>query len=454
MDLPDYEKIFKTFLYPLYETSIRKRKTFSYNLEYEKNQWRTTKEIEEIQWRKLKKLLAHCYENVPFYRERMETQGIEPRDVKNKSDYVLLPILTKEDIKENYQDLIAANYRQLTRTKTTGGSTGVPMRFEFDPESDQRRNAVMWRGYRWAGIELGRRSLYLWGGVLDERGIFRNLKNKYYNLFLRRKIVDSFVLSDKTTKKMIDEINRYQPLNIVGYVASLMLVAKYIDNQNCSVHKPLSIISAAETLHEFQREYLEKVFDCPIYNTYGCREFMLIAGECEKRKGLHINSDHLLVETIDENGVNITERPGRVVITDLHNYGMPFIRYLNGDIAEINDKKCCCGRGLPMMASVNGRELDIINTPDGRSIPGEFFPHLMKEVASVDEFQVIQQELEIIKILIVSKKGLSEKEKIFLKENVQKALGQEVEVYYEYTDSIPRTNTGKLRVTLSYVNKH
>ena len=454
MELPDYEKIFKTFLYPLYETGIRRRKTFSYDREYEENQWLEKDEIERIQWEKLKELLIHCYENVPFYRERMKKHSIEPGDIRTQYDYALLPLLTKQDIKENYQDLIAINYKQLTRTKTTGGSTGMPMRFEFNAESDQRRNAVMWRGYRWSGIELGRKSLYLWGGAVDERGMFRKIKERYYNLILRRKIIDSFVLSDKTTEKMIEEINCYKPNNIIGYVASLMLVAKYIENKKCAVYKPVSIVAAAETLHEFQREYLEKVFECPVFNTYGCREFMLIAAECEKQKGLHVNSDHLIVETVDENGTSVIGRPGRVVITDLHNYGMPFIRYLNGDIAELNNRKCSCGRGLQMMSSVNGRELDIIRTPDGRAVPGEYFPHLMKEIASVDEFQVIQHDLETIDIFIVSKTGIAAEEERFMRRKVLEALGEEITVHYQYTESIPRTDTGKLRVTLSNVDRH
>lgn len=449
-----YEKIFRGFLYPLYETKIRKRSTFRYNQEYENNQWKSKDEIENLQWYKIKSLLKHSYENVSYYKKKMSELGIEPGDIKTKEEYSSLPLLTKKDIQENYNALIAKNFKNKTRTKKTGGSTGIPMQFEFNAESDQRRNAVMWRGYRWAGSDIGRKSLYLWGRSIEHGGVHKIVKDKYYNIFLRRKILDSFMLSKETMKTFITEINSYKPVNIIGYVASLMTIAKYIENESCMVHRPKSIISAAETLHEFQREYLEKVFDCPVFNTYGCREFMLIAGECEKRNGLHINSDHLFVETVDDQGKNVKDRPGRVVVTDLHNYGMPFMRYLNGDIAETNGNTCDCGRGLPMLASVKGREMDTINTPDGRVVPGEFFPHLIKEVSSVYEFQVRQYKLDEIKIIIVPKGQINRSDENYLKKKILDTLGKRVKIEFEYVDKIPRTETGKLRVTLSCLQKY
>ena len=413
MIITKYEDVFRNILYPLYETTIRRRKTFEYYKEYERNQWRTLGEINEIQFRKLKKLLDHCNKNVPFYIKKWKKIGFSPNDIKSLDDYLEVPILNKETINHHYDELIAKNYVNKTRSKTTGGSTGRPLRFEFDYESDQRRNAVMWRGYKWAGAVMGRKSLYLWGTSIVDEGIGKILKEKCHNFFLRRKILNCFVLSIWNIQEYINKINRYRPVNLIGYVSPLMVVGKFIKDESVEVVKIRSVLTGAETLHEFQRDLMEEVFGCPVYNTYGCREFMLVASECEERQGLHINADHLLVETVDRQNKEVFGKTGNVVITDLHNYGMPFIRYMNGDLAELSDKVCSCGRGLPMMTSIQGRELDIIRTPDGRIVPGEFFPHLMKEVAAVQEFQVVQLKLDEIKIYLVPKCGLPETDEKF-----------------------------------------
>ena len=163
------------------------------------------------------------------------------------------------------------------------------------------------------------------------------------------------------------------------------------------------VICAAEKVLPFQREVMERVFGCPVFNTYGSREFMLIASECEKHEGLHVNVENLIVEIVKEDGTYAREgETGRIIITDLHNYGMPFIRYEIGDLAVFTERRCSCGRGLPIIEDVVGRSLDMIKTPEGKIVPGEFFPHLMKEFKEILKFQVIQETLENLRIRMVT----------------------------------------------------
>lgn len=454
MEVLDYEKLFKNNLYPFYESTLRNRSTFLYSEEYEENQWKSLDELKQIQWKKLKALIKHSYKNVSYYRNQWDKLDINPKDIRSMSDYKKLPLLNKKDIQDNYQNLIARNFINRTRTKRTGGSTGIPMSFEFNDESDQRRSAVMWRGYRWAGADLGRKCIYLWGVPLGNDGIFSHLKFECFNFFLRRKILNSFNLSTENIDSFVQKINLYKPINIVAYVAPLMIIAKYTKDNGINIEQPKSIITGAEALYDFQRTLLEDVFKCPVYNTYGCREFMLISSECEKQNGLHINIDHLAAETIDKQGGEINGKPGKLVITDLHNYGMPLIRYVNGDIAELNDSRCSCGRGLPMMSSIQGRELDIIRTHDGRTIPGEFFPHLFKEAESVHEFQVLQTKPDELKIYLVARNGLSDSDRKFLLEKMRDTLGEQVKIRFKFIDRIPRTRSGKLRLTGRIVQGH
>jgi len=247
-----------------------------------------------------------------------------------------------------------------------------------------------------------------------------------------------------------DAIDRYRPEILVSYVGPLFRLAQWLLATGRKVFKPQAIIGAAEALHEFQREIIQQAFGCPAFNTYGCREFMLIAAECEQRHGLHINADHLLVELRKpENEITTASPTGEVVITDLFNYGMPFIRYVNGDMATASHERCSCGRGLPLLERVDGRVLDAIRTPDGHILPGEFFPHMLKEVRGVERFQLVQRQLDRLDLSIVRGEGFDDDSLHFIRREIGKVLGDSVAVHCHFVDDIPLTRSGKLRVTVS-----
>ena len=203
-------------------------------------------------------------------------------------------------------------------------------------------------------------------------------------------MLNSFRMRETSLADYANAIDRYRPEIVVAYVDPLVRLAEWMLANGHRPHRPCAILTGAEALSAAQREVLERVFHAPVYNTYGCREFMLIASECERRDGLHVNADQLLLETVAADADGDTD----VVITDLHNYGMPFMRYRNGDLATADTRRCECGRGLPMLKRVEGRTLDALHSRDGHRLPGEFFPHLMKEFEGVVRFQVVQHSLD------------------------------------------------------------
>ncbi len=160
-------------------------------------------------------------------------------------------------------------------------------------------------------------------------------------------MLNSFAMNANNMHEYVDDINRYRPKALVSYVNPLYELAKYIIDNKLSVFSPKTILTGAEPLHDFQREVIEKAFNCNVYNTFGCREFMLMSAECREHKNLHINIDHLVVETVSEDGLAITGESGDLVVTDLYNYGMPLIRYLNGDRATLVNSSCGCNNPLP-----------------------------------------------------------------------------------------------------------
>ncbi|MEO5561252.1 MAG: phenylacetate--CoA ligase family protein [Dokdonella sp.] len=439
-----YETLFRRMLFPVYESVLRRRKTLAYLDEYERSQWLAPEQIAALQWQKLKALLEHCYREIPYYQRTWKALGLTPADIRSVADYDRLPVLTKSDIRLNFADLIAPSLRQRLLYKATGGSTGEPLRFGYTRESNERRNAVMWRGYAWAGARMGRRSLYVWGGAVGHPDRMQLLKDRLFHAAFGRRMLDSFLMSESNMSAYADAIDAYRPEIIVGYVGPLVSLAQWLLANGRRTHTPQAILGAAESLFEHQRDVIQQAFGAPAFNTYGCREFMLIAAECEHREGLHINADHLLVEA----GIAGATESADVVITDLHNYGMPFIRYVNGDLATSSARVCACGRGLPLLERVEGRRLDAIRTRSGQMLPGEFFPHVFKDVVGLSRFQVVQRSLDHLDISMVRGPGFDTASLDYARAEIRNVLGDAIELRMHFVDEIPSGANGKFRVTL------
>lgn len=442
-----YAQFLQRILMPFYEAIKGKNLLQNIN-EYQQHLTWTPEQLKAHQWRELKKLLEHAFDQTTFYPELWAKAGIHSvDDIQNMEDFEKLPLVTKDDISKHYQTLIAANYSNNIK-KATGGSTGQPFRFELNTDSNTRREAIMWRGYGWLGAGLGQKTLYLWGADIGQPTKLKALKNNLYHAFYNRKMLNSFAMNTSNMHTYVKDINNYRPTALVSYVNPLYELARFIIEQKASVFSPKSILTGAEPLHEFQREVIEKAFNCEVYDTFGCREFMLMSAECQENKNLHINSDHLVVETVDDTGQSITGESGDLVVTDLYNYGMPLIRYVNGDRATLINEPCGCDNPLPIMSSIDGRKLDIIKTSSGKSIPGELFPHLFKEFKGIDKFQVRQSEISSLKILLITNKHFSNQNKLDIAKEINKYAENELELVFQLVDEIPLTVSGKHRVTI------
>jgi phenylacetate-CoA ligase len=445
-----YTNLYQSIIFPFYSKYIKKSKVFEeFTAAKQRLDW-SKEQLDSFQWMRLEKLLIHCWNNVPFYKKHWQQAGIKDiSDIKNLQDFFKLPILTKQDVSDNYDELIPELFKGKNIKKATGGSTGQPFKFELDESSNDARQAIMWRGYGWLHAGLGEKSLFLWGDNVGKISKIRKIKEALYHRFYHRRMVSTFDMNIEHMDKYTKEINQYKPETIVSYVNPLYELAKYINKKQVKVHSPISLLTGAEPLYEYQRQEIEQAFQSKVYNTYGCREFMLIAAECEKQSGLHINIDHLVVETVNDNKANITGEAGDIVITDLMNYGMPLIRYVNGDRATISNSPCCCGNPLPMIEKINGRKLDVIKTKSGQMIPGELFPHLFKEFPGLTKFQVKQSNIDNLDIFLVANELFSAEDKQAITLEINKYSKQELTLNFHMVNDIPLTSSGKYRVTIS-----
>lgn len=443
-----YGRLYRHLWLPIFDGVLKGRKTLSHWHALEESQWWPRERLEEFQFLALRRLLDHASETVPYYSREWNALELHPRQLRTLSDLQEWPRIHRETILEHRLEMRTRLPCQLI-SKSTGGSSGTPLHFDLDTGSNDRRTAQMYRGYGWAGGAPGTKQLHVWGAPLSTVPSWKRIKMRLHQWLDRKQILNCF---DFTPDKLAGHLrtwNRYRPEVVVAYTNPLYEFARDLEDRGLVPFSPQSIIVGAEKLHDHQRSTLERVFHTKVFETYGSREFMLIGAECEYHSGLHLSLENLYVEILDDEGrPTPAGEEGNVVITDLFNYGMPFIRYVNGDRAVAGWEMCRCGRGLPLLKKVTGRQLDILQTPDGRRVPGEFFPHLVKDYPAIRRFQVIQDRIETITVQIVAPDWTPELETRFLAE-VREGVGHDVRIELRRVSDIPLTAMGKLKVVVN-----
>ncbi|MDB5322679.1 MAG: CapK related-protein [Phycisphaerales bacterium] len=445
--------VHRHLLLPAFESGLKRRKTLRYWAELERTQWLSARELADRQLDALRGLLSHAFRNCPYYRSEWLRRGLDPAKVQSAADFSRWPVIDRETIRANRFEMRSRGAGLGLISKSTGGSSGVPLHFDLDHRSNDRRMASWHRGYAWAGAGPGTRQLYLWGAPLRARRPLKRCKDRLYDWLYRKRVFSSFDMSREREDAFVRELNATRPDAIVAYTNPLYELARSLIKRGVRVYSPKSIVVGAEKLHGFQREMIERAFGAPVFETYGSREFMLIGAECDRHTGLHLTQENMRVEVLDDDGwPTAPGAEGNVVITDLYNYGMPFIRYANGDRAIASGAgMCACGRGLALLKQVTGRRLDMLRTPDGRRIAGEFFPHLMKDFAAVARFQVVQERIDRVELRVVLMSPLGPAERRHLEGRVRDTLGPAIRFNLTEVTEIPLTAAGKLRVVISHV---
>jgi phenylacetate-CoA ligase len=435
--------------------SLKGRSTFKYLQEFERNQWLPKKELEHIQWVKLQSLLDYAYRNVPFYKKAFNDIKLRPKDIKTKDDFKKIPILTKEDIDINCSEMTSRVYNKKDFVKnSTGGSTGRNLNFFVDGRRAHIKEIVTIRGNRWAGLDIGEKHAFLWGSPFDisfQNKLKNKIINKLYGLDL---FLSSYDLSEGNMLSYTKKLQVHKPKVIIGYPSSLYFFAKFIKDRKIEGFGTKSIISSAEVLYEYQRELIESVFQCKVFNRYGSREFGNIAHECPEHSGMHINIDHVYIECLTENGKAANPgETGELIITDLDNYAMPFIRYRIGDTGVLSERNCSCGRGLPLFEEVGGRTFDIIVGANGQNLGGTFWTLFLRTaIEGIQQFQVVQESEKKIIIKIVVNESFKSKNIDVLTKKIHQYCGEDMQITLEVVDKIPLTKSGKFRFVISKVS--
>ena len=417
----------------------------------ERTQWLSRKSIEELQYKALRAILKHACDTVPFYNRQFKKIGIKPEDIKNIQQLVKLPKITKDEIRTNLPSFMSTSVpRRRLEYSMTGGSTGEPLRFFKDKRTISWSNAAVNRNYRWAGLDFGDKYISLWGSPFDI-SLSRKLSGFMKNLLERHRILSSSEMSEKSMAQYVEIIRKFKPKVIKGYASALVWFAGYLKQRGISDLNVHSIISTAEKLFEPDRKLVEEQFNCEVYDTYGSREFAILAGECPEHSGYHISAETALVEFTRDNEIVSAGELGEILVTDLQNYGMPFIRYSIGDAGKPSKEICSCGRGLPMMKLIEGRITDFICTKDDRYISGPGLTLLFSDL-NIRRYQIVQKKIDELLVRIVIGANYSDEDERKIMSRMKKTVGEKTEVVIEHVDSIPRSPTsGKHRFIVSEI---
>ena len=328
------------------------------------NERLTPDEIEHLNWKKTQQLLHYAYDNVPYYRSSFDAIGLNPNDIKTRNHFSQVPILTRQDVISNYDSLFSVSVsRRRSKTITTGGSTGTPLKIGL--QGDLIREIPKWQMLSWWGLSPASDMATLYRKV--QLSAFQKLVLSFVSWPMKSIRGDATRLSPAEIALFITAFQKARPKILHGYAGALDAVATYILEQGISVPPPKVVWSTAAPLSKIQEDTISRAFAAPVCDQYGCSEVYFIAAECPEKKGLHIFSDSRRVEFLDDLNNPVPKMQyGRVVVTNLEDYCFPLIRYANGDT----------GRDLPGIGGgAGGRSPSAIGGMDSASdCHGERYP--------------------------------------------------------------------------------
>ncbi len=414
--------------------------------ELERSQFDSPERIRARQLTMLKAQLQHAFATVPYYRQTWSAAGIHPSDLKSLADLAHFPVLSKSHVRTRGDELRSAAYRAAdVRIKTTSGSTGVPLKIALDEAGAQWKTGCTLRADQWSGWRLGQRVAKIWGN--PEYRHF-GLRGRLMNALVDRAVyLDTIGLTSERIAEFARTLRRHRPGMIFGHAHSLYLLACALKKSKIDDIRPNGIVSTAMPLHDWQRVVIEEVFGVPATNRYGCEEVSLIACQCERHAGLHVAAESVYTE-VDGKPTGT----GKLLVTDLSNAAMPLIRYEIGDVVTLSDAPCPCGRGLPVIEKVEGRDADFVVTPSGSLISGiSLTENFALHIRGAAQVQIIQETTTHLRVRLVADDAFTDASHRQLAKLVLDTFGPTMRCDVEFLDVIPQEPSGKYRFCISKV---
>lgn len=432
------------------QEALKGHRTFAVLRQMNREQWLPLERLRALQHRRLIQFLKHAALNVPYYAGVFKARGIRVNDLNANFELSALPFLSKDLIRANLEQLKSRDARRI-RKFSTGGSTGAPLTFYLGATRVSSDVAARIRAESWFGVLQTDPEFAIWGSPveLSKQERLRNLRDR----IMRTRLLSAFEMDSKTMDRYLDEIIRRGCRRVFGYPSSIALLCERARQSGRDLRHlgVKAVFVTAEYLYEHWRSTISETFGCPVANGYGARDSGFVAHECPSG-GMHLTADRLIVEIVDEEGCALPAGcSGEIVVTNLDTPEMPFIRYRTGDIAAFASEKCSCGRGLPLLARVDGRKTDFVIAPDGRVMHGLSLIYVLREIAGIEAFRITQKQLTTFEVELVRGGGYDPSVEDHIRQGFVRRLRAPVSVAIQYTQSIAPTASGKTRHVISEV---
>lgn len=430
------------------------RERLHHVLQLRKNQWKKKDELRKIQFKRLKAMVRHAYDCVPYYHKLFDSVKFKPEHMESQEDLRRIPITTKLDLKREFSDfLVAGTDPSKCMLGWTSGSTGIPMKFLVDRKTARYSQSLHFYALIECGVRL-RDKLFAIGSASS------TMQPKIRESRLRQlsflDLTPHIFSADANVpfSEIVKALNRSKP-DVIYTLYSVLEDLCVVSGPEIS---PRLVFSHGGLLTERSRKLVKSAFGADVYDTYGSAEFWRLAFECSEHSGLHTITDCAVMECVNEGEIVAPGEAGEVVVTGLYNYVMPFIRYKLGDIVVPTDEDCACGRNWPLIKMIQGRTNDRFILPSGRTLsPYDVmqwvFPEVEEHVWCLSQYQIVQESRNRIVLRIVKgtqyddrvvQQILSKMEKDLKIENVTFSL--------EIVKEIPKEKSGKRRQIISHVS--
>ncbi len=418
--------------------------------ELNRTQWLNEQEMRALQQRRLGALLAYACKHVPHYQRVCKVLGCQPEELaQDPSLLPQIPPVTKVDMREHPEEFTTTEVSRCRdlRQSATSGSTGEPFVFWEDCRFQDYANANTMRHHTWCGWQSGQPRAYLWGTAFGT-SLQQRLRDKGRNLAWHCYFVNAFNLCEETMGHLAHVLRKRKPVLLHGYASALYHFARFVRQKGWGDVRVPAVYSSSDVLFPHQRTYIEETLGCRVFNRYATHEVGGIACECEQHTGMHVSTDTVYLEILDEDDQPVAAgQPGHVVVTSLVNYAFPFIRYRLEDVACLSPQHCPCGRAQPMLEKIEGRQNDMFRTQDGRMVLWGI-DRPLKTMEGVKKFQFIQKDFDHVVVQVVKVGAMSQAQRDNVERTLRIALGDDVKVDFEFPEDIAPAPSGKYRYTI------
>jgi len=440
-------------VYRLHERVLG-RPTFAMLDALERSQWRTREQIEQQQLESLRRLLQLAHAHCPWHRRRLDAAGLDPRDLSRLSDLQRLPCMSRAEASAHGAELVWQGVPGGAQRYNTGGSSGQPLIFHFGRRRQASDAACRMRARRWWGVAPGEREAYLWGAPVElaRTDRIKTLRDRLVNQI----VLNAFAMAPPVMDGYLDALESFAPRCLYGYASSLALLAAHARARGRRLRLPALrvVCTTGEPLYPHQRALVGEVFGAAVANEFGSRDIGFTAHESPGGQMLLL-SEHVLLEVLDAAGRPVpVGEAGEAVMTGLCSDAQPFIRYRSGDVVRLSPEPERTGRGLHVIAEVVGRRTDFLVRPDGTIMHALAGIYVLRAVAGVAEFKLVQHSLRELEVLVVANAQWRADAAGEIGRGLRRRMGDEVRVNVRVVEAIAPEASGKHRYVVSHVALH